>query len=66
MLLKNDAIHTKRDKESLRAKQKEVEKMGERHIKEKQRINQVSNVGDAKKIANGEKESTQVMRNHYH
>ena len=31
----------KRDKESLRQKQKEVESMGNRHIKERQNINKV-------------------------
>ena len=36
-----DTISIKRDKESLRQKQKEVESMGNRHIKERQNINKV-------------------------
>ena len=36
-----DIISIKRDKESLRQKQKEVESMGNRHIKERQNINKV-------------------------
>ena len=48
----------KREKDTLRQKQKEVDTMMNRHIKEKQRINQVSNIAnkyskkDAKNIAN--------------
>ena len=33
----------------MRQRQKEVEAMGSRHIKEKQRINQVSSIADEKK-----------------
>ena len=36
-----DTISIKRDKESLRQKQKEVESLGNRHIKERQNINKV-------------------------
>ena len=36
----------KREKDTLRQKQKEVDTMMNRHIKEKQRINQVSNIAN--------------------
>ena len=66
-MTKNYVIHVKRDKESLRAKQKEVEKMGERHIKEKQRINQVLDIGGEKLLGNCQKKEKQrtspVLRN---